>query len=41
MEFSTIGKGNHNHVVLLDIPLHVYAVTDESKVSWHKYLKGQ
>jgi hypothetical protein len=41
MEFSTIGKGSHNHVVLLDTPLHVDAVTDKSKLSSHKYLKGQ
>ena len=41
MGFSTIGKGNHNHMVLFDTPLHVDAVTDESKLPWHKYLKGQ
>jgi hypothetical protein len=41
MEFSTIGKGNHSHMILLDTPLHVDAVTDESKLSWHKYLEGQ
>jgi len=41
MEFSTVGKGNHSHMVLLDTPLHVDAVTDKSKLSWHKYLKGQ
>jgi len=41
MEFPTIGKGSHSHLVLPDTPLHVDAVTDESKVSWHKYLKGQ
>jgi hypothetical protein len=41
MEFSTIGKGNHSHMILLDTPLHVDAVTDESKLSWYKYLKGQ
>jgi len=40
MEFSAIGKGNHSYVVLLDTPLHVHAVTDESKLPWHKYLKG-
>jgi len=32
MGFSTIGKGNHSHVVLLDTPLHVDAVTDERKL---------
>jgi hypothetical protein len=38
MGFSTIGKGIHSHMVLLDTPLHVDAVTDESKLPWHKYL---
>jgi len=28
-------------MVLLDTPLHVDAVTDESKLPWHKYLKRQ
>jgi hypothetical protein len=28
-------------MVLLDTPLHVDAVTDESKLPWHKYLKGK
>jgi len=28
MGFSAIGKGNHSHMVLLDTPLHVDAVTD-------------
>jgi hypothetical protein len=41
MGFSTIGKGNHSHMVLLDTPLRVDAVTYESKLPWHKYLKGQ
>jgi hypothetical protein len=40
-DFSAIGKGNHSHMVLLDTPLHVDAVTDGSKLPWHKYLKGQ
>jgi len=37
---SAIVKGNHSHMVFLDTPLHVDAVTDVSKLSWHKYLKG-
>ena len=41
MGFSAIGKENYNHMVLLDTPLHVDAVTDESKLPWHKYLKSQ
>ena len=41
MGFSAIGKGSHSHMVLLDTPLHVDAVTDESKLPWHKYLKEQ
>jgi len=41
MGFSAIGKGNHSHMVLLDTPLHVDAVTDKSKLLRHKYLKGQ
>ena len=41
MGFSGIGKCNHSHMVLLDTTLHVEAVTDESKLPWHKYLKGQ
>jgi len=28
-------------MVLLGTPLHVAAVTDKSKLPWHKYLKGQ
>jgi len=32
MGFPAIGKGNHSHMVLLDTPLHVDAVTDESKL---------
>jgi len=38
MGFSAIGKGNHSHVVLLHTPLHADAVTDDSKLPWHKYL---
>jgi len=41
MVFSSIGKGNHSHMILLDTPLNVDAVTDESELPWHKYLKGQ
>jgi len=41
MGFPAIGKGSHIHMVLLDTPLHVDAVTDSSKLPWHKYLKGQ
>jgi len=41
MGFSAIGNGSHSHMVLLDTPLLVDAVTDESKLPWHKYLKGQ
>jgi len=41
MGFSAIGKGNHSHMVLLDTPLHVDPVTDENKLPWYKYLKGQ
>jgi len=41
MGFFTIGKGNHTHMFLLDTPIHVDAVTDESKLPWHKYLKGR
>jgi len=41
MGFSANEKGNHSHMVLLDTPLHVDAVTDESKLPWQKYLKGQ
>jgi hypothetical protein len=41
MGFSAIVKGNHSHMVFLDTPLHVHAVTDASKLPWHKYLKGQ
>ena len=41
MGFSAIGKGNHSHMVLPDTLLHVDAVTDESKLLWHKYLMGQ
>jgi hypothetical protein len=29
------------HMVFLGTPLHVDAVTDESKLPWHKYLKGE
>jgi len=28
-------------MVFLDTPLHVDAVTDSSKLPWHKYLKEQ
>jgi hypothetical protein len=28
MGFSATGKSNHSHMVLLDTPLHVDAVTD-------------
>jgi len=35
MESSAILKGNHSHTVLLDTPLHVDAVTDESKLPGH------
>jgi hypothetical protein len=41
MGFSAIVKGNHSHVVLLDTPLHVDAMTDVSKLPWQKYLEGQ
>jgi len=41
MGFSATGKDSHSHMVLLNTPLHVDAVTDESKLPWHKYLKGQ
>jgi hypothetical protein len=41
MGFSAIVKGNHGHVVFLDTTLRVDAVTDESKLPWRKYLKGQ
>jgi len=41
MEFSAIGKGNQSHTVLLHTTLYVDAVTNESKLPWHKYLKGQ
>jgi hypothetical protein len=41
MGFSAIGKANHSHMVLIDTPLHIDAVTDESKLPWHKYLKAK
>jgi hypothetical protein len=41
MGFSAIGKFSYGHMVLFDAPLHVDAVTDKSKLPWHKYLKGQ
>ena len=41
MGFSAVGKGTHSHMVVLDTPLHVDAVTDESKLPWHKCLKGK
>ena len=40
MEFSAVVKGNHSDMVLLDTPLHGDAVTDASKLPWHKYLNG-
>jgi hypothetical protein len=40
MGFYAIGKGNHSHMVLIDTPLHVDAVTDESKLPWHKVPEG-
>jgi len=30
MGFSAIGTGNHSHMVLLDTPLHVDAVTERA-----------
>jgi len=39
MGFSPVVKGNHSHVVLLDTTLHGDAVTDASKLPWHRYLK--
>jgi len=41
MGFSAIVKGNHSHMVSNDTPLHADAVTDTSKLLWHKYPKGQ
>jgi len=41
MGFSTIVKGNHSYMVFLDTPFHIDAVTDASKLAWHKNLKGQ
>jgi hypothetical protein len=41
MGFSAIGKGIYSHMVLRDTPLNVDPVIDESKLPWHKYLKGQ
>jgi len=32
---------SYRHMVLLDTPLHVDALTDKSNLPWHKYLKGQ
>ena len=32
MGFSSVVKGNHSYVVLLDTPLHGDAVTDYSKL---------
>jgi len=34
-------EGNHNHMVFPDTQLQVDAVTDSSKLPWHKYLKRQ
>jgi hypothetical protein len=39
MGFSAIVKGNHSHTVFLETPLHVDAVTDNSKLPRHMYLK--
>jgi hypothetical protein len=39
--FFTILKGNHSHMVFFDTQLHVDAVTDSSKLPWHKYLTRQ
>jgi hypothetical protein len=36
---SAIVKGNHSRMVFLDTSLHVDAVTDVSKLPWHKYLR--
>jgi hypothetical protein len=41
MGFSAIVEGIHSHMVFLDTPLHVDAVTDASNLPWHKYLKTQ
>jgi hypothetical protein len=41
MGFYAVVKGNHGHMIFLDTPLHVDAVTDASKLPCHKYLKGQ
>ena len=41
MGFSTVVKGNHSHMVSLDTPLHVDAVTDSSKLPCNKYLERQ
>ena len=38
---SIIVKGNHSHMVFLDTLLHADAVTDVSKLPWHKCLKEQ
>jgi hypothetical protein len=36
-DFLQLGRA----ITVLDTPLHVDTVTDESKLPWHKYLKGQ
>jgi hypothetical protein len=39
--FSAIVKSHYGHMVFFDTPLHVDAVTAESKLPKHKYLKRQ
>jgi len=39
--FSTVVKGIHSHMVFLDTPFHVDAVTDLNKLPWHKHIKRQ
>jgi hypothetical protein len=41
MGFYAIVKGNQSHMVFLNTPLHVDALTDARKLPWPKYLKGQ
>jgi len=41
MVFSAVMKDNHSHMAFLDTTLHVDAVTNSSKLPWHKYLKRQ
>ena len=40
-DFLHLGKAITATWFLFDTPLHIDAVTDESKLPWHKYLKGQ